>query len=201
MAEENTQPVEGEEVQEEAQEQTQADGQEQTQEQKVIDKSKYVNLSKKYTEAQKELEAYKQKEAEEQGKFKELAESWQTKYQKLENKWRQTALDKALQTEAQKLNPNNLDAVLKLADTSAVEIDEDGNVQGADEALRSVYETVPELFQKQAPQNVGRDTGSPENGAGKRVYSQSEIDENPEFRNSNWDDILAAYKEGRIKND
>lgn len=164
----------------------------------MIEKDKYISLSKKFTDAQKELEAYKQKEAESQGKYKELAEEWQSKYTNLEAKWKQSAIQKSLAVEAQKLNPANIDAVLRLVDTSSLEIDDEGNVSGVEEALKAVQESVPQLFTVEPPKNAGRDSGSPDGGASSRVYTQEQIDD-PVFRKEHWDDILKAQKEGRIK--
>lgn len=193
MAEENTAPnpeqsnVQGDDTPTEPEQKVQ-----------MVEKDKYISLSKKFTDAQKELEAYKQKEAESQGKYKELAEEWQSKYTSLEAKWKQSAIQKSLAVEAQKLNPANIDAVLRLVDTSSLEIDDEGNVSGVEEALKTVQESVPQLFTVNPPKNAGRDSGSPDGGAGARIYKESEL-MNSDFVAKNLKDIEEAKKEGRIR--
>lgn len=158
-------------------------------EQKVqmVEKDKYISLSKKFTDTQKELEAYK-----------ELAEEWQSKYTNSETKWKQSVIQKSLVVEAQKLNPANIDAVLRLVDTSSLEIDDEGNVSGVEEALKTVQESVPQLFTVNPPKNAGRDSGSPDGGAGARIYKESEL-MNSDFVAKNLKDIEEAKKEGRIR--
>lgn len=56
-----------------------------------------------------------------------------------------------------KIRPDALDAALKLADLSAVKVDEDGNVSGVKEALEALIKSSPYLIEQTAakPKQIG----------------------------------------------
>lgn len=52
------------------------------------------------------------------------------------------------------INPERLKGAMRLADTSALEVDKDGNVSGLDEVVEAVREEAPEFFGSQERQRI-----------------------------------------------
>lgn len=164
----------------------------------VVEKAKYISLSKKLTEAQRQIDEFNRQQAEQQGNWEKIAKENEEKLTQLQSQVKQEKIQTALMREAQKLNPVNIDAVIRLVDQTSLEYTEEGEVSGVSEALQAIQEQVPQLFTVTPPQNVGRESGNPDKGASTRVYTQEQIDD-PIFRKDNWDDIKKAYQEGRIQ--
>lgn len=164
----------------------------------VVEKAKYISLSKKLTEAQRQIDEFNRQQAEQQGNWEKIAKENEEKLTQLQSQVKQEKIQSALMREAQKLNPVNIDAVIRLVDQTSLEYTEEGEVSGVSEALQAIQEQVPQLFTVVPPQNVGRESGNPDKGASTRVYTQEQIDD-PIFRKNNWDDIKKAYQEGRIQ--
>lgn len=67
-----------------------------------------------------------------------------------------------------KIRPDALDAALKLADLSAVKVDEDGNVSGVKEALEALIKSSPYLIEQAAPTKP-KQIGEPSNPVADEV--------------------------------
>ena len=97
-------------------------------------------------ESQTKAEAERsRKESYEQGKFKELYEAEKAKYQELESKLKQTAVKAQLDVLSVKEGIKKPE-YLKLFDTSALEVGDDGKLVGADKAFSDFKKNNPELF-------------------------------------------------------
>ena len=108
----------------------------------------------------------------------------------------QRTLQHRFEAAAQKLGVVDADAAYKLADLSAVEIDEDGNVTGIDAALADLKKTRKYLFG--APNGaIGSAGGNPPSGSPGQLTAaklRSMDPTGPEFRQA-----MADIAAGRIK--
>lgn len=147
----------------------------------------------------------------EQQKWQEIATKKDAELAELTAKL--SAKDQAIQTqtvktaltnELIKLNPVDLDAAIKLADLSEVKVAEDGTITGLDTVVKSLSETKPFLFGNKPDVNNGPKTPPQEGGKppSGRMWTKAEIAEvakNPKQYAAVREDILAAGREGRIK--
>lgn len=125
--------------------------------------SQLEESAKEESEIQKELEQVKQENAD-----------WQSKYQ-------QSQLNNAIKLAVAK-DANNSDDVLALMNKDGLELQEDGNVKGLDEALKTLRESKPYLFTETKP--TGRtpnDGGNPQGGLTKEQFNNMNFDEKQEL--------------------
>lgn len=161
---------------------------------------------KELTDAQKELKQIKsqQKEAEqkvlaEQGKFKELAEAKDRELATLKEQSQNQIANLEILAAASKLGAVDPKVVLKLIDRTNVTVDENGNVTGAEEAVKSLLEASPYLKGKG---NVVIGAGAPGEDANNQIkrFKHSQLLD-PVFYKEHEADIMAAMKAGMVEND
>lgn len=155
--------------------------------------------AKEYETQQAEAEEARLKE---QKKFEELAEKNKQKAEEAENKYKQAILDNKIQLEASKAGVVDLEAVLKLVDRSKITLDDDGNVAGLEEAVKSLLEAKPYLKNGEANNNVtiGNGTNPGSNNTNVKRFTLSQI-QDPEFYRENEKDILEAVRTNNIIDD
>ena len=113
-----------------------------------------------------------------------------------------------VQLQAARLNIVDPDAALKLLDLSTIEYDPEGNPQDVDRALKALLKEKPYLVgphvsggngsaaPKAAPSPTNPATRS-QAAASQRRYSQADLADRDLYV-ANRDDIIRAYREGRI---
>lgn len=151
------------------------------------DRKAYKDLKAQQEEAEK-------KAAEESGKFKELYEAETAKNKEFQEKLKTNAIDSDISSEALKLGAKNPAAVQKLIERKAIEIDDDGNVTGVQEALKALQESDPYLFGKEK-QNIGDGGGG--SGDDAKTFTVTQI-KDAKFYQENEKDIKEAMRAGRI---
>lgn len=177
------------------------DGGSQAESQKGADQAQA--LLRKLRKAEKErdaLAADKAKSQESQLSEVERANARAAKAEATANdavaKLAQRTLQHRFEAAAQKLGVVDADAAYKLADLSAVEIDEDGNVTGIDAALADLKKTRKYLFG--APNGaIGSAGGNPPSGSPGQLTAaklRSMDPTGPEFKQA-----MADIAAGRIK--
>ncbi|MCY7780075.1 phage scaffolding protein [Bacillus haynesii] len=133
-------------------------------------------------EKAKRLEEYEK--AEEERKKAEMSEAERLRAEKEEaakraeeaaeaaKKAKETANQRIINTElraiARSLNANDPNQVLALLDKSAVELDEDGNVKGAEELVAAFKESSPWMFK----QPIGADASGGSNPAKNNIQTE-----------------------------
>lgn len=127
-----------------------------------------VEKLKKLEEYEKAEEERKKAEMSEAERLKADKEESEKKAEEAEEKAKQAqekANQRIVNTEiksiARSLNANDLNDVLALLDKSTIEVDDDGNVKGVDEAVQALKEAKPWMF-KQA---IGADAAGGSNPA------------------------------------
>lgn len=104
--------------------------------------AKLEQSAKDESEIQKELEQVKQANAD-----------WQNKYQ-------ESQLNNAIKLAVAK-DANDANDVLLMLDKSNLELQEDGNVKGLEDAVKALQESKPYLFAQQAPSGRTPQDGDP----------------------------------------
>lgn len=106
-----------------------------------------------------ELSQFKQAQMSETEKAAARLQQLEAENAKLITAQRDNALRSAITTAAARLGVKHVDAALRLIDTSALDIADDGKVSGADAAMRDLVKQYPGLFGP-GPDNAGNpDTG------------------------------------------
>lgn len=106
-----------------------------------------------------QLEQFKQAQMSETEKAAARLQQLEAENAKLITAQRDNALRSAITTAAARLGVKHVDAALRLIDTSALDIADDGKVSGADAAMRDLVKQYPGLFGP-GPDNAGNpDTG------------------------------------------
>lgn len=161
-----------------------------TPEEYALSLKKTAEEAKKYrqenSDLKKQLEEFQQKTLQEQGNWKDLAEKAQKKNAELaaelkttKGKFALKTVSDQLSTEALKLGCIDTDALIKLADLGALDVDEDFRVDG--ESLKSLLAEMqknkPFLFKKPDPKI--QDGLPPAKGAsgGKKEIKDMSVDE------------------------
>lgn len=179
---------------------------------KVLENPELWNLPriKELREAQtnlKKLQDQQSKDAdkklEEDKKFEELATKKQQENEALQEQLKTQTINQALTNKLVAESVVDLDGALKLVDRAKVSVDDNGNVQGIDEALTALKTDKSYLFKPgSTTPSVGTPT-NPGNGnqppTGPAKYKRSQI--TPEFYKANADEINKAAAAGLIEDD
>lgn len=107
-------------------------------------------LAKKLADYEKAAEAKKEADLAEAGKYQELADKRSQELLEAQAKYTSLLRANALQAAGIKAGLADL-AYLRMIDADALEINDEGNVVGADEALATLKENHPALFQVDGP--------------------------------------------------
>lgn len=154
-------------------------------------------------EAADKLAKLEEKQLEEQGKHKELAEKYKKEAEEAKAQVQKERMARAIQAEATKQGAGDLEAVLALINRENIKVDDNGNITGADEAVKGLLEAKPYLkgASPNNPQvNIGSGSNPGTTNTGAKKFTLSQI-QNPEFYRENEKDIDEAYRTGNIIDD
>lgn len=163
-----------------------------------IPKSRFDEVNKKYKETAAKLAEFETKIAEEQGNWKQLAEAREEKLKEIENRYRQSNLEKSLIQEAVKYNPHDITAIMKFIETDNV-TDENGevNITGLTSELSRIKTQMPYLFKAETTSNAGNANGGNSSTSNGVIFKESQLQDS-DFVAKNIKAITEARKEGRI---
>ena len=173
---------------------------------------KELNDAKKKAETKLAALKSQQQKAEEadlkeKEKYKELYEGAEKKLGELQAKQAQMVREHAIVSAAVKAGAQNPNDIVKLIDSDAVTVAEDGTVSGAEEAVTALLKEKAYLVgtgDDGKPKNIGAGI-NPDAGAGaKPTYKMSDLQK--KMQDHAWykehkDEIEAAEQEGRIDYD
>lgn len=162
-----------------------------------------MNDSKEYKKLAKSQQEAEDKQLKEQQKWEELASKKTKEADELRGQFKTLTINQALTTKLVAAGVVDLDGALKLADRSKIEVGEDGQVKGVDEAFEALKSDKAYLFNADSkPATVGSPT-NPNNGgdkpSGPSKFKRSQI--TPAFYAANKADIDAAALAGLIEDD
>lgn len=132
------------------------------------------------------------KKLEEEKKYSELAEKRKAEAEKYKNDYQTSVLDNKLTREAAKLGFVDLDDALKLVDRSKVKLTDDGQVEGAEEAMKALATAKPHLVTAERAKSLGTST-NPGNAQVPGKHKMSDI-RNTEYYRKNEASIKQALK-------
>lgn len=168
------------------------------------DRFKELNANAKAgKEAADKLKKLEEKQLEEQGKHKELAEKYKAEAEEAKGALKKATINAKIQAEATKQGAGDLEAVLALINRENIKVDDNGNITGADEAVKGLLEAKPYLkgATSNNPQvNIGSGSNPGTTNTGAKKFTLSQI-QNPEFYRENEKDIDEAYRTGNIIDD
>lgn len=139
----------------------------------------YDDLKSKLSEYELQAEEQRQSELSDLQKAQEQAQQFETQLQELTAQLeaeRTNAHQQAIKNEfikvASSANIIDIDAAMALSDLSAVEIGEDGKVNGVDDVIKSLVEHKPYLVAKKQTQPIGAPTN-----AGTSTYNDKSVEQ------------------------
>jgi hypothetical protein len=134
----------------------------------------------------------------EQGKWQDIA----TKREQEVQTWKSNSINSEIKAFAAKLGAVDLNDVAALADKTGVQVDENGNITGAEEAVKALVENKPHLFSSNnQPPRVGTGTNPGNaNNQGIPKFTHSQI-KDPAFFKAHEKDIMAAIRAGTVVDD
>lgn len=150
-----------------------------------------------------EAEASKAEETrlKEEGKLQELAERLEKERDEALAKANDTLIDMRIAQEATKLGAVDSEAVLKLIDRNQIQVNEEGEISGIEESVKSLQTNKGYLFGEAGTTSVGSGSnpGSDTNTNARR-FKHSQI-QDPFFYRENEKEILEAVAQGRVEDD
>lgn len=122
----------------------------------------YEDIKAKLTEYEKKIEEQRLAELSEKDRAEELAKKAEEEKEKLaqqlaelQQQLQQEKIANEFIKQATAQNIAYIDDALKLADLSAVKVDEDGKVKGVKEAVQALVESRPYLVKTKVPKQIG----------------------------------------------
>lgn len=139
----------------------------------------YDELKSKLSEFESKAEEKRQSELTDLQKAQEQAKQFETQLQELtaqleaeRNTSRQQAIKNEFIKVASSANIIDVDAAMALSDLSAVEIGEDGKVNGVDDVIKALVEHKPYLVAKKQTQPIGTATNGGSSSQSEKTAEQ-----------------------------
>lgn len=139
----------------------------------------FDDLKTKLSEYESQAEEKRQSELTDLQKAQEQAQQFETQLQELtaqleaeRNNARQQAIKNEFIKVASSANIIDIDAAMALSDLSAVEIGEDGKVNGVDDVIKTLVENKPYLVAKKQTQPIGTATNGGSGGQSEKTAEQ-----------------------------
>jgi len=159
-----------------------------------------LKTSKEHKKLKEEQETLDKKKLEKDGKYKELLDKTQKELDNVKKARGELELKTQIIAAAVSKGIKDVDAAVKLVDTSEISQDDAGTYTGITEAVDKLAESRPFLLTQQQS-SVGNPTnpGSQNAGQGKK-FTMTQI-QNPKFYQENREAIRQAQIEGSIEDD
>lgn len=159
-----------------------------------------VKGNQEYKKLQDKLKKDEEKSLEEQNAHKTLAEQRKAELEKANETIQTMKIDQALTTKLVPEGVVDLEAALKLADRSKIEVKDDGSIAGVDEAIEALKTDKAYLFGKGGSPTVGGPTNPQQQPSGPPKFKRSQL-RDPTFYAEHRKEILEAQKAGLIEDD
>lgn len=169
---------------------------------KTVPLSELLEARKLLKVFQDEKTAAEKKQLEEQGKWQELAQQNEAKATAAEARARDAQIQNSVILEASKLGIVDPDAASKLINRTNIQVDDNGNVTGVDEALKQLIVDKPYFVSKDTNTRIGSGS-NPAPGEGSPTttsFKKSQL-RDPKFYQANKVEILKAIKLGQVEDD
>lgn len=162
---------------------------------------------KQLTEKAKKADEFEQKQQElerqsleKKGEYEKLSEQYKSENTSLKEQIKNAKIDSAIERAASKLGAVDPNVVMKLIDKNGIVLDQDGNITGADEAVKTLLDASPYLKGKAAPTVIGNPSNPGDSEQSIKRFKASQI-QDPVFYRAHEKDIDAAMRSGLIEDD
>ena len=161
--------------------------------------------AKQAKKLQQEKEAAEQKRLEEEGKWEDLAKAKDQELQTAKTRLENTAKNSAIVAAAAKAGVTDPNDAIALIDKGKIEIDDDGNVSGAEDLVAELVKAKPYLLNSNNSNSTTDRLGSGSNPSGQgnegvKRFKLSQV-QDPKFYKENEKEIDKAAKLGLIEDD
>jgi len=160
----------------------------------------YDEIKAKASEYEAQLQAQREAEMSEVEKAQEQAKQFETQLQELtaqleaeRNNARQQAIKNEFIKVASSANIIDVDAAMALSDLSAVEIGEDGKVNGVDDVIKTLVEHKPYMVAKKQTQPIGTATNGGSSGQSEKSAEQLLAEAAEKAQKTNRPEDFARY--------
>lgn len=151
--------------------------------------------AKELEEAQAKAE---EERAKQNGEFEKLAEQNKAEAEKWRGQYQSAVTNNAIIAAAVKAGVTDTDAAIKLLDREGIKLNDDGTVEGVEEAVKSLIESKPYLKGAAPNVNIGGPSNPDPNGPGTPpAYTGSQVRDH-KFYMEHQAEIDKAVNEGRV---
>lgn len=142
-------------------------------------------------------EAAERKRLEDAGEHQKLAEQYRTEAETARTALETERKNNAIIIEANKLGAHDPMVVTKLIDAGAITINEDGTVQGAEAAIKSLQTSNPYLFKTGTSKSMGGGDTNPGAGTNNAEFTYSQFKDS-KFYQEHQKEMDKALVENRV---
>lgn len=133
-------------------------------------------------------------------KWEDLATNKETENTSLKEQIKNMNINQALTNKLVPEGVIDIEAAIKIADTSKIEVAEDGTVTGVDEVVAALKADKAYMFGKPGQPTMGQPTSPQNEPSGPSKFKRSQL-RDPTFYAANRKEILEASKAGHIEDD
>lgn len=167
---------------------------------------KLVGDSKQLEDLQKQQKADEDKRLEDQKEFEKLAETRKSELEEKDQTIQNLQINQALTNKLVPEGVVDLEAAIQLIDRSKIKIEDNGQVTGVDDAIKSLKEGKAYLFNNSGnDQSLGSSSNGGNQQGGNQQQQQTKFKrsqlQDPKFYKDNRDAILEAMRNGQIEDD
>lgn len=151
--------------------------------------------AKQLEDAQRQAE---EDRAKQNGEFEKLAESAKSEAEKYKTQYETAVTNNAIIAAAVKAGVTDADAAIKLIDRGSIKLNDDGTVEGVEDAVKSLVDSKPYLKGAAPNVNIGGPSNPDPNGPGTPpAYTGSQVRDH-KFYMEHQAEIDKAVNEGRV---
>lgn len=165
------------------------------------DRFKSLNdKAKKADEYEKAEAQRKQEELQKKGEWETIAKQKDEEIKGIKEKYQTAQINNQVIAEAIKLGVVDTEAVTKLVDRGLIKVDEDGNISGVAEAVKSLTDSKPYLIGQPMRPQMGGGTNPGNNNPSVPRFKASQL-QDVKFYREHESEIMEAMRLGLIEND
>lgn len=154
--------------------------------------------AKRAKELEQQQQQREEEEAKAKGEFEKLANDWKSKAETASEQLNTERANNRIISEAVKLGITDADAAVKLIDRGNIKVNDDGSVEGVEDAVKKLVESKPYLKGSAPAVNIGGPSNpDPNNPANPPAFTGSQVKDH-KFYMEHQKDIDKAVDEGRV---
>lgn len=158
-----------------------------------------TQAAKRAKELEEQQKQRDEDEAKKRGEFEQLAEKYKTEASTVREQLQTERANNKIMAVAVQEGITDADAAIKLIDRSSIKVNEDGSIEGVEDAVKALAESKPYLKSGSTNQtNIGSPSNpNPEKSGTPPAYTGSQV-KDTKFYLENQKEIDKAVGEGRV---